>query len=79
MELDRYPDYLTAVKQPMDFGTIKRRLEQGLYGSPEQFRADCGLVWANARTYNAVGSDVWHMVGTLQVGTPISGSWPVHI
>ena len=38
-----------------------------MYGAPAQFAADMGLVWANARTYNAPGSDIYLMVGTLQV------------
>ena len=67
VELDRYPDYTKVVKQPMDFGTIKQRLEAGAYGSPQQFAADMALIWANARAYNAAGTDVWHMAGMLQV------------
>ena len=48
----------------------RRRLEGGVYGAPAEFAADMGLIWANARTYNAPGSDVWHMAGTLQVRAP---------
>jgi Bromodomain len=34
-------DYPTVVKQPMDFGTIRRKLIGDEYGSPNDFHADC--------------------------------------
>ena len=34
------PDYEEYVSSPMDYGTIKARLEAGQYASPEDFAAD---------------------------------------
>lgn len=31
-------DYLDVIKKPMDFGTIKRKIERGKYDDIEQFR-----------------------------------------
>lgn len=61
-----YGDYLEKIKTPMDFGTIKRKLDGGIYKHPEQFVEDVRLVFNNARTYNKPGSDVHVMASTLQ-------------
>ena len=42
------PDYEEYVSSPMDYGTIKAKLEAGQYASPEDFAADVRLVTANA-------------------------------
>ncbi len=62
-----FSDYLNTVKVPMDFGTIKARIEAGHYANPHQWLEDMKLVFLNARTYNAPGSDVNVMATTLQV------------
>jgi hypothetical protein len=67
VELDRYPDYLAVVKNPIDLGTIRKRLEAGHYATPAEVLADVRLVFDNARTYNPPGSDVYVMASTLQV------------
>ncbi|GLD99890.1 hypothetical protein PINS_up008618 [Pythium insidiosum] len=36
----------------MDFGTIKGRLDEGLYVAVDDFIADVELVFTNARTFN---------------------------
>ncbi len=70
VDLKRYPDYTQKVQQPLDLGTIRSRVDAGAYSSPRQVTADVALVWANARAYNAVGSDVWHIAEQLQVRLP---------
>ncbi len=67
MDLNVYKDYVEKVPQPLDFGTIKRRLEGGQYGHPNAFIADVRHVFDNARAYNKPGSDVHVMANTLQV------------
>ena len=67
VELDRYPDYLKAVSVPMDFGTIKAKIDSGAYVQPGQFNTDMRLVFGNAHKYNPPGSDVYHMASTLLV------------
>lgn len=67
VDLERYPDYLKAVSEPMDFGTIKAKIDAGTYVQPGQFNADMRLVFGNAHKYNAPGSDVHHMASTLLV------------
>lgn len=40
------PDYLKVVKNPMDLGTIQRRLEQQVYESAREFAEvqSCGVI-----------------------------------
>jgi len=59
------PDYFDVVKQPMDFGTIKRKLGNNVYRSGEEFVADLELVFSNCRAYNQPGTDVHSMCETV--------------
>ena len=68
VDVNTYRDYLTRVTTPMDFGTIKRKLDAGHYPAPELFAVDMRQVFTNAHTYNAPGTDVWSMANTLKVG-----------
>lgn len=45
-------DYHAVVKHPMDFGTIRVRLEGGMYTSHEDLAKDIRLVIANAQLFN---------------------------
>jgi ankyrin repeat protein len=51
---DMCPDYMTMIAQPMDFGTIRKKLSK--YASKAEFLADVGLVFSNCRTYNKPGT-----------------------
>ncbi|OWF47165.1 BRCA2-interacting transcriptional repressor EMSY-like [Mizuhopecten yessoensis] len=52
------PDYYTIIKSPMDFGTIRKKLEASTYLDQEDFHTDMLLVRDNCRTYNPPGSTV---------------------
>ena len=53
------PDYydgawlLTVIKNPMDLGTMQKKLRGGQYRDKDQFAADLNLIWDNCLTYNA--------------------------
>lgn len=49
----------------MDLGTIKNKLEQDDYATPDDMRADVKLVFENSRKYNPATSDVVTMANTL--------------
>jgi ATP-dependent helicase STH1/SNF2 len=55
-----YPDYYDFIKQPMDLGTIKSRIDAHLYASHDHFESDVKLMVANAHTYNHPQSLVYH-------------------
>lgn len=50
---EELPDYHDIVKNPMDYGTIRKKLDGGLYISLEQFENDVFLVCSNAMLYNS--------------------------
>jgi hypothetical protein len=54
--LDRFPDYFSGVKHPMDLSTIQRKLDGDEYQTMQQWRQDVDLVWANALAYNGPDS-----------------------
>ncbi|XP_013613972.1 PREDICTED: transcription factor GTE5, chloroplastic-like, partial [Brassica oleracea var. oleracea] len=58
-------DYHTIVKEPMDLGTVKAKLGEGLYESPLEFAEDVRLTFNNAILYNPVGHEVHSMAKFL--------------
>ncbi|XP_011096463.1 transcription factor GTE9-like isoform X3 [Sesamum indicum] len=46
------PDYFSVISEPMDLGTIKRKLEGNMYFGAEEFAADVRLTFSNAMLYN---------------------------
>ncbi|KAJ2824190.1 hypothetical protein FBU31_004059, partial [Coemansia sp. 'formosensis'] len=60
--LDGCPTYYDVIKQPMDLGTVKRKLEGGEYATAEQFEADVRLMLANCYAFNPPGTPV-HLMG----------------
>jgi Bromodomain/TAZ zinc finger len=61
------PDYFDVIKQPMDLGSIQKRLENGAYHTIEEFESDVVLTFDNAMTYNENGSVVYTMANELKV------------
>lgn len=52
-KLDCCPDYLDRISTPMDYGTIKNRLENNFYSSVSDVVADFQLVTRNCIQYNS--------------------------
>ena len=46
------PDYFEVIKKPMDFGTIKQRLNNSFYNNVNEFIFDVELVFKNCIEYN---------------------------
>ncbi|KAL9106969.1 MAG: hypothetical protein Q9227_008092 [Pyrenula ochraceoflavens] len=47
------PDYYNIIKQPMDLGTMTKKLKQTAYKSKKEFVDDLNLIWNNCLRYNA--------------------------
>lgn len=60
------PDYFEVVKKPMDLGTIRKKLENGVYHSLEDFEANVHLTFDNAMLYNPEGSVVYNMAKEMK-------------
>ncbi|CAH0728649.1 unnamed protein product, partial [Brenthis ino] len=52
VSVEDVPDYLEVIEQPMDFTTIKNKLENEEYETDEEFLADVALIFTNCYTYN---------------------------
>lgn len=50
---EELPDYFEIIQHPMDFGTVRKKLDVGAYASLEQFEKDVFLICSNAMEYNA--------------------------
>ncbi|KUI72080.1 Transcriptional activator spt7 [Cytospora mali] len=46
------PDYYSVIKQPMDLGTMTKKLKQLQYKSKAEFVTDLNLIWDNCLRYN---------------------------
>ena len=60
------PDYHKIIKNPMDFGTIKKRLENNYYWSAKECIKDFNTVFTNCYVYNKAGEDIVVMAQTLE-------------
>ncbi|ORX53201.1 Bromodomain-containing protein [Hesseltinella vesiculosa] len=59
-------DYLTVVKRPMDFSTMKKNLAADKYHSTQDFQSDFSLIVNNAKLYNAPDTVYWKSAEKLQ-------------
>ena len=55
----KLPDYPTIIKKPMDLGTIRSNITNGLYEDAYDFAEEVRLVWKNAKLYNTPGSPIY--------------------
>ncbi|ETV82018.1 hypothetical protein H257_05544 [Aphanomyces astaci] len=59
------PDYFHVIKRPMDFGTIKKKLEGNVYKHMYPFAADVRLTFGNAMTFNNEGEEVYSLASDM--------------
>lgn len=45
-------DYHDVIKEPMDLGTIRKKLSHNYYSGVRDFAYDMNLVWKNCYKYN---------------------------
>ncbi|KAL1919293.1 uncharacterized protein VTP21DRAFT_1986 [Calcarisporiella thermophila] len=60
------PHYYDLIKEPMDFGTVTKKLRAGQYASPAELAYDARLVFQNCFTFNYPGDPVYIMGQRLQ-------------
>ncbi|CAF0953142.1 unnamed protein product [Didymodactylos carnosus] len=59
-------DYHDIVKKPMDLGTVKKKLENREYSTPDEFATDVRLIFSNCSLYNGPNTDVVQMCKKVQ-------------
>nr|XP_020465718.1 bromodomain testis-specific protein isoform X2 [Monopterus albus] len=62
----RIPDYYTIITEPMDLGTIKRRLQNRYYYQALDCIQDFNTMFTNCYKYNQPGDDIIFMAQTLE-------------
>ncbi|KAK2511062.1 hypothetical protein Q9966_016740 [Columba livia] len=67
------PDYHKIIKQPMDMGTIKRRLENNYYWGAAECMQDFNTMFTNCYIYNKPTDDIVLMAQTLREDLPAEG------
>jgi Bromodomain len=55
---DEYPEYYQQISNPMDYGTMKKKLENGSYRSAQGMQKDFNLIFQNCLKFNASDSDI---------------------
>lgn len=60
------PDYFEVIKKPMDLGTIRKKLENGVYHNLREFEGHVNLTFDNAMLYNPEGSVVYNMAKEMK-------------
>eukprot|EP01027_Heterolobosea_sp_BB2_P010303 GEZU01015136.1.p1 GENE.GEZU01015136.1~~GEZU01015136.1.p1 ORF type:complete len:694 (-),score=154.12 GEZU01015136.1:260-2341(-) len=64
---EEVPDYYDIIKDPIDLGTISKRLSTGMfYRTKEMFAADMRRVFDNCRLYNREDTEYYHCANSLE-------------
>ena len=65
-KMSDFADYRKFVKNPMDFSTVKKKLEEGIYVNLSEFIIDLQLVFENTYIYHLESSPQVKMAQVLQ-------------
>nr|GMD04590.1 bromodomain-containing protein 9-like [Ipomoea batatas] len=60
------PDYHEIIEHPMDFGTVRKKLDGRLYSNLEELEADVNLICSNAMQYNAPDTVYFRQARSIQ-------------
>ncbi|CAA3007802.1 bromodomain-containing 9-like [Olea europaea subsp. europaea] len=63
---DELPDYHEIIEHPMDFGTVRKKLDGGVYKNLEELEADVFLICSNAMQYNAPDTIYFRQARTMR-------------
>ena len=64
---DKLPTYFEIIENPMDLGTIRKKLLSNEYDSILDFKKDVQLVWDNSNKFNGKQSIIAGLAKTLQM------------
>lgn len=63
---EELPDYHEVIDEPMDFSTVRSKLDRGAYAYLEQFEKDIFLICSNAMQYNAPDTVYFRQARSIQ-------------
>jgi hypothetical protein len=65
--------YLDVIRNPMDFSTIRSKLESEAYASQHDLRDDLVLTFANCMAFNKGGSELFNLAKDMT--SCLSAEW----
>eukprot|EP01060_Flectonema_neradi_P023749 TRINITY_DN3207_c2_g1_i1.p1 TRINITY_DN3207_c2_g1~~TRINITY_DN3207_c2_g1_i1.p1 ORF type:complete len:665 (+),score=100.15 TRINITY_DN3207_c2_g1_i1:98-2092(+) len=71
------PKYYEVIPEPVDFSTVTCRINNVLYESIDQIKADCDTIWQNCRRYNP--DHHWLHKASLDLERELDISWESHL
>ncbi|KAM7513987.1 hypothetical protein LguiA_003570 [Lonicera macranthoides] len=63
---EELPDYHDIIQHPMDFGTVRKKLDNGVYSNLEELEADVLLICSNAMQYNPPNTVFFRQARSIQ-------------
>ncbi|XP_055822020.1 uncharacterized protein LOC129890503 [Solanum dulcamara] len=63
---EEIPDYHEIIQNPMDFGTVRKKLDGRLYSNLEELEVDVFLICSNAMQYNASDTVYFRQAQSIQ-------------
>uniref|UniRef100_A0A2P2IRZ2 Uncharacterized protein MANES_05G123900 n=2 Tax=Rhizophora mucronata TaxID=61149 RepID=A0A2P2IRZ2_RHIMU len=63
---EELPDYHDIIENPMDFATIRKRLDEGAYSNLEEFEKDIFQICSNAMEYNSPDTIFFRQARSIQ-------------
>ncbi|KAM6560877.1 hypothetical protein CsatA_030116 [Cannabis sativa] len=63
---EELPDYHEIIDNPMDFATVRQKLDAGLYANLELFEKDVFLICSNAMEYNSSDTIYFRQARSIQ-------------
>ncbi|KAG5390677.1 hypothetical protein IGI04_032218 [Brassica rapa subsp. trilocularis] len=63
---EQLPDYHEIITNPMDFSTVRKKLDSGAYATLEQFEGDVFLICSNAMEYNSSDTVYYRQARAIQ-------------
>ncbi|XP_057794687.1 uncharacterized protein LOC131010982 [Salvia miltiorrhiza] len=66
VDVNELPDYFEVIDQPMDFGTVRKKLDRGAYKKLEELEADVFLICSNAMLYNSPDTVYYRQARSIQ-------------
>jgi hypothetical protein len=66
--------YYNEIAHPMDYSTMKKKVDRGRYATMQDFADDLTLVFGNARKFNALAPDILSLVDKVEAAW--LSQWP---
>ncbi|XP_031498788.1 uncharacterized protein LOC116263264 isoform X2 [Nymphaea colorata] len=66
VDAEEVEGYYEIIKEPMDFATMRAKLQEGMYATLEQFERDVFLIFSNAMNFNSTSTIYYRQARAIQ-------------